>query len=144
MVGVEGRIRDRFASVCISVIAEAINNVNNIKMWRYDKMCVDTSDYDEMVVDAVERGDTEFLLSQLLRSEERVDELELLLIEERAKPISTFCSDMRQDMNDVWNDMEDFERVEMISLAIDQLIYEKKIKSWYEGDVVMRLRDMDD
>ncbi len=107
-------------------------------------MCVDTSDYDEMVVDAVERGDTEFLLSQLLRLEERVDELELLLIEERAKPISTFCSDMRQDMNDVWNDMEDSERVEMISLAIDQLIYEKKIKSWYEGDVVMRLRDMDD
>jgi hypothetical protein len=38
MVGVEGRIRDRFASVCISVIAEAINNVNNIKMWRYDNM----------------------------------------------------------------------------------------------------------
>jgi len=30
-MGVEGRIRDRFAGVCISVIAEAINNANNIK-----------------------------------------------------------------------------------------------------------------
>ncbi len=83
---------------------------------------------DERRIDAFNRGDIDSMNKLCADLLDRIEDLEDLVVEDRSKLISTFSSDIRRDMNDVWKSMDVDERLEQRNLAEAELIGEKVIE----------------